>query len=83
MLIGAVPASFAGQLADRYGQLRAIVVGSSIFTLGVIFAWSIIICAACALGREELWRDWAKDLGYPVFPCMSGLYLMQYRDLKD
>ena len=36
MLIGAVPAFFAGQLADRYGQLRVVMVGSTIFIVDAI-----------------------------------------------
>lgn len=61
------------KLADFYGRLRAVMVGSSIFTLGVIVQGAVI-CAAYALGREELWRDTGRRaLAHPVFPCMSGL----------
>lgn len=36
LLMGAVPAIFAGQLADQYGQLRVVMAGASVFTLGAI-----------------------------------------------
>lgn len=36
MLIGAIPAVFAGQLADQYGQLRVVMAGASVFTLGAV-----------------------------------------------
>lgn len=61
MLMGAVPAFFAGQLADRYGQLRVVMVGSSIFTLGVILQGASSALPMLLVGRalaglgEGLW----------------------------
>lgn len=34
LLMGAVPAFFAGQLADRFGHLRIVLVGALVFCLG-------------------------------------------------
>ena len=34
MITGAVPSFFAGQLCDRYGQLRAVLIGALIFVIG-------------------------------------------------
>ena len=34
LLMGAVPAFFAGQLADKYGHLRVVLAGASVFCVG-------------------------------------------------
>ena len=36
LLMGAIPAMFAGQLADQYGHLRVVMAGASVFTLGAV-----------------------------------------------
>ena len=51
MLMGAVPAFFAGQLADRYGQLRTIMVGSTIFTIGAILQGTAFTLPVLLVGR--------------------------------
>ena len=34
LLMGAVPAFFAGQLADKFGHLRVVLAGASVFCIG-------------------------------------------------
>lgn len=61
MLMGAVPAFFAGQLADRYGHLCIVMVGSTIFTLGAILQGAASALPMLLVGRalaglgEGLW----------------------------
>ena len=51
MLMGAVPAFFAGQLAHRYGHLRVIMAGAVIFTIGAILEASASRIATFLVGR--------------------------------
>ena len=61
LLMGAVPAFFAGQLADRYGHLQIVMVGSMIFTLGAILQGAAFAIPMLLVGRalaglgEGLW----------------------------
>ena len=61
MLMGAVPAFFAGQLADRYGQLNIVMVGSTLFTLGAVLQGAASALPMLLVGRalaglgEGLW----------------------------
>ena len=61
LLTGAVPSFFAGQLSDRYGQLRAILVGTLVFILGAVLqsaasklSMLLVGRALCGIG-EGLW----------------------------
>ena len=61
ILTGAVPAFFAGHLADRYGQLSVVMMGTSIFTLGTIQRGAASALSMFLVGRalaglgERLW----------------------------
>ena len=61
MLMGAVPTFFAGQLADRYGQLNVVMVGSTLFTLGAVLQGAASTLPMLLVGRalaglgEGLW----------------------------
>ena len=61
MLMGAVPAFFAGQLADRYSQLNIVMVGSTLFTLGTVLQGAASALPMLLVGRalaglgEGLW----------------------------
>ena len=61
MLLGAVPAFFAGQLADHYGHLHVVMVGSTIFTLGAVLQGAAPALPMLLVGRalaglgEGLW----------------------------
>lgn len=73
MLMGAVPAFFAGQLADRYGQLRVVMVGSTIFTLGAILQGAASALPMLLVGRalaglgEGLWLSNVSVYVGPIF----------------
>lgn len=51
MLMGAVPAFFAGQLANRYGQLSVVMMGSTVFTLGAILQGAASALPMLLVGR--------------------------------
>jgi len=61
MLMGAVPAFFAGQLADHYGHLRVVMAGALVFTLGAALEGGASKLAMFLVGRalaglgEGLW----------------------------
>ncbi|MCJ1482529.1 hypothetical protein MMC06_002695 [Schaereria dolodes] len=61
MLMGGVPAFFTGQLADRFGHLRVIMVGALIFAIGAILEGSASRLPMFLVGRaltgigEGLW----------------------------
>lgn len=61
MLMGAVPSFFTGQLADRFGHLRIVLLGAVIFAVGVILESSASKISAFLVGRafcgigEGLW----------------------------
>ena len=61
MLMGAVPAFFAGRLADRYGHLRVVMTGALVFTIGAILqaaaSWLPMLLVGRALAGlgEGLW----------------------------
>ena len=61
MLMGAVPSFFSGQLADRFGHLRIVMVGALVFALGVILEGSASQLSMFLVGRalagigEGLW----------------------------
>ena len=79
LLMGAVPAFFAGQLADRYGQLSVVMVGSIIFTLGAILQGAAPVLPVLLVGRalaglgEGLWLS-------NVSVYVGRLCLHPYRD---
>lgn len=61
LLMGAVPAFFAGQLADRFGQLRIVLVGASVFCVGCTLQAAAMNLSTLLVGRalaglgEGLW----------------------------
>lgn len=61
LLTGAIPAIFAGQLADQYGQLRVVMAGASVFTLGAVLQAACDGLTMLLIGRalaglgEGLW----------------------------
>lgn len=73
MLMGAVPAFFAGQLADRYGQLHVIMVGSMIFTVGAILQGAASALPMLLVGRalaglgEGIWLSNVSVYAGPLF----------------
>lgn len=73
MLMGAVPAFFAGQLADRYGQLRVVMVGSMIFTVGAILQGAASALPMLLVGRalaglgEGIWLSNVSVYAGPLF----------------
>lgn len=61
LLMGAVPAVFAGQLADSFGQLRIVLVGAAIFSVGCALQGGAMNLPMLLVGRafaglgEGLW----------------------------
>jgi MFS family permease len=61
LLMGATPALFAGQLADRFGQLRIVLIGASIFCVGCVLQGGVVNLQMLLVGRalagvgEGLW----------------------------
>ena len=61
LLMGAAPAFFAGQLADRFGRLRVVSVGAVVFCVGSALEGGSINPAMLLVGRalagidEGLW----------------------------
>ena len=61
LLTAIVPGFFAGQLADRYGQLRIILAGATIFAFGAVLEASASKLSMFLVGRalvgmgEGLW----------------------------
>jgi len=61
LLMGAPPAFFAGQLADRFGHLRVVLVGASIFCVGSALEGGAVHLPMLLVGRalaglgEGLW----------------------------
>ena len=61
LLMGAVPAFFAGQLADRFGYLRIVLAGASVFCVGSALQASAMNMPMLLVGRalaglgEGLW----------------------------
>jgi len=51
MLTGAVPSLFAGQLADRFGRLRTVRLGASVFTVAAILQGTSSKLAMFLVGR--------------------------------
>ena len=84
MLMGAVPAFFAGQLADRYGQLNVVMVGSTLFTLGAVLQGAASALPMLLVGRalaglgEGLWlSNVSVYVGNPtLYIEISCTYLM-------
>ena len=74
MLTGAAPATFAGQLADRYGHLRVVMAGSAMFTLGAILQGAASALPMLLVGRalagfgEGLWLSNVSVYVYNTFP---------------
>lgn len=72
LLMGAVPAFCAGQLADRFGQLRIVLVGALVFCVGCALQGGAINLTMLLIGRglaglgEGLWLSNVS---------MSGEYL--------
>ena len=77
MLMGAVPAFFAGQLADRYGQLSVVMMGSTVFTLGAVLQGAASTLPMLLVGRalaglgEGIWLSNVSVYVGPllVFAC--------------
>ena len=73
MLMGAVPAFFAGQLADRYGQLKVVMMGSAIFTIGAILQGAASALPMLLVGRalaglgEGIWLSNVSVYVVPLF----------------
>ncbi len=61
MLMGALPAFFTGQLADRFGHLRIVLVGASVFCVGCALQGGAVNLPMLLVGRalaglgEGLW----------------------------
>ena len=61
LLMGAVPAFFAGQLADKFGHLRIVLAGASVFCIGSALQASAMGLPMLLIGRafaglgEGLW----------------------------
>ena len=61
LLMGAVPAFFAGQLADRFGHLRIVLAGALVFCVGSALQASAVDMPMLLVGRalaglgEGLW----------------------------
>ena len=61
LLTGAVPAFFAGQLADKFGHLRIVLAGASVFCVGSTLQASAMDMPMLLVGRafaglgEGLW----------------------------
>ena len=61
MLMGAAPAFFAGQLADRYGHLLVVGAGATLFTGGAVLQAAATTLPMLLVGRalaglgEGLW----------------------------
>ena len=61
MLMGAVPSLFTGQLADRFGHLRVVMVGALVFAIGAILEGAAPQLSMFLVGRglcgvgEGLW----------------------------
>lgn len=81
MLMGAVPAFFAGQLADRYGHLAVVMVGSTIFALGAILQGAASALPMLLVGRalaglgEGLWLSNVSVYVGTLF-CISSLQVL-------
>lgn len=61
MLMGATPAIFAGQLADRFGHLRIVLLGGVVFGIGAVMQAAAMKLGVLLAGRalagvgEGLW----------------------------
>ena len=61
LLMGAVPAVCAGQLADRFGQLRIVLIGATVFAIGCVLQGGAMHLSMLLIGRalaglgEGLW----------------------------
>ena len=79
MLMAALPSVFTGQLADHYGHLRVVMVGSLVFAVGAILeaasselSMFLVGRALCGTG-EGLWLA-----NVSVFVFVSLLSLKKY-----
>jgi MFS family permease len=63
MLTGAAPAIFAGQLADKLGRLKVVLLGALVFMIGTVIEASAPNLTALFIGRalcgfgEGLWMS--------------------------
>ena len=79
MLMGAVPAVFAGQLADRYGQLFVVMIGSTVFTLGAILQGAASALPMLLVGRALAGLGegiWLSNVSVYVVP-LTGIRMPQ------
>ena len=60
MLMGAVPAFFAGRLADRYGHVRVVMTGALVFTLGAVLQAAASWLPMLLIGRA--FAGWGQGL---------------------
>ena len=69
MLTGSVPSVFAGQLAERFGRLKIIILGVLIFLIGVILQGSAGALTQFLIGRA------IAGLGEGVFLSNMSVYI--------
>lgn len=76
MLTGAVPSFFAGWLADLYGRLRVIMLGTALFTVGALLQGTAYGLPQFLLGRT------LAGLGEGVYLSNMNVYISEISPTK-
>lgn len=77
MLTGAMPAVFAGNLADRFGRVKTIMGGGILFGLGALIQGSAMSLAQFLVGRA------LSGLGQGVYLSIVAVYVCEIAPVKS